>query len=109
MSDTEVLLVSEEIDKLLEGFGFPPTCRDFVLGSDCPNCGIVPLFLGHECSENDDAVKMHCPACLKLLAQYKAGQLLFTAREERCKCAPLCPFCFECCKLLAMPVASKIN
>jgi hypothetical protein len=54
-------------------------------------------------------VKERCPACLKLLAHYKAGHLLFALREQRCRCAPLCPFCSDCCKLLAMSVASKIN
>ncbi len=84
-----------------------PLKRQYILADHCDKCGLCPLLRNHECNSERQEIKERCPACGKLLSHWKAGELLF--HIERCKCDAArgevgsCPFCPECCKLLAAP------
>jgi hypothetical protein len=82
--------------------------RQYILADHCDGCGLCPLLRNHECNTETREAKERCPACGKLLAHFRAGELLI--RAERCKCdtareeVGTCPFCPECCKLLEASV-----
>ena len=103
MNDREKLLDAQDIKKMLLRLDLPAHCKPFVVGARCPSCGMVPLFRGHDCTGGTE-LREHCPACGKLLAHFKAGQLLFSAHNQICSCTSFCPFCVDCCKWLAIPV-----
>ncbi len=67
------------------------------LAPSCPDCGVVPLYRGHDCLGGvSDASKWKdpCPRC---------GKEEFSVDyQEECF---MCPFCPECCKALRNEVS----
>jgi len=64
----------------------------YVRAEHCPECGVVPLHWGHDCSRQGGSA-FPCPRCLAARPFKERPEYL----EERC---PDCPLCPDCCDYL---------
>jgi hypothetical protein len=59
----------------------------YALAPHCPDCGMVPLYIGHSCAHAGSIDP--CPRCL--------GRVTSTEHRDECNMCPLCP---QCCQEL---------